>query len=40
MGEYVNGKLGNAFGLFYLVVILIVAAAAIPLMMLTNMGQG
>jgi manganese transport protein len=40
MGEYVNGKLGNAFGLFYLVVILIVSLAAIPLMIVSNMGQG
>ena len=40
MGEYVNGKLGNALGLFYLVVILIVSLAAIPLMILSNMGQG
>ena len=40
MGEYVNGKLGNALGLFYLVVILIVSLAAIPLMILSNMGKG
>ena len=40
MGEYVNGKIGNALGLFYLVVILFVSVAAIPLMILSNMGQG
>jgi len=40
MGEYVNGKVTNALGIFYLFVILIVALAAIPLMILSNMGQG
>jgi Mn2+/Fe2+ NRAMP family transporter len=40
MGEYVNGKVANALGIFYLFVILIVALAAIPLMILSNMGQG
>ena len=40
MGRYVNGKLANAFGLFYLVVILLVAITAIPLMILTHQGQG
>lgn len=40
MGRYVNGKLANAFGLFYLVVILVVSVAAIPLMVITNQGQG
>ena len=40
MGRYVNGKLANAFGLFYLVVILVVAVSAIPLMVITNQGQG
>jgi len=40
MGRYVNGKLANAFGLLYLVVILVVAFSAIPLMILTNQGQG
>ena len=39
MGRYVNGRIANAFGLFYLVVIGIVALAAIPLMILTNVGQ-
>jgi hypothetical protein len=36
----VNGRLANALGLFYLVVILIVAVTAIPLMILTHQGQG
>ncbi len=40
MGPYANGKLGNAFGLLYLVVILAIAVAAVPLMILTNAGQG
>jgi manganese transport protein len=40
MGEHANGKVANALGIFYLVVILIVSLAAIPLMILSNMGQG
>ena len=40
MGRYVNGRLANAFGLLYLLVILAVALSAIPLMILTNQGQG
>jgi manganese transport protein len=40
MGRYANGRLANVFGVGYLVVILIVAIAAIPLMILSNMGQG
>jgi manganese transport protein len=40
MGRYTNGKLANTFGLIYLVVIMIVAVTAIPLMILTNQGQG
>jgi Mn2+/Fe2+ NRAMP family transporter len=40
MGEHANGKFANALGIFYLVVILVVALAAIPLMILSNMGQG
>jgi manganese transport protein len=39
MREYTNGKLGNILGLIYLVVILVVSLAAIPLMILTNVGQ-
>jgi manganese transport protein len=40
MGNYANGPIANLFGIFYMVVILIVAVAAIPLMILSNMGQG
>ena len=40
MGQYSNGRLANAFGLFYLVVIMVVALSAIPLMVLTHQGQG
>jgi manganese transport protein len=40
MGRYTNGSLGNVFGVFYLVVLLVISAAAIPLLLLSNMGQG
>ena len=40
MGEYRNGRLANVFGGFYLVVIAVIAVAAIPLLILSNMGQG
>ena len=40
MGRYVNGKLANALGLVYLVVIAVVAVTAIPLMIVTHQGQG
>jgi Mn2+/Fe2+ NRAMP family transporter len=40
MGRYANGRLGNAAGFFYLLVILTIAIAAIPLLILSNMGQG
>jgi manganese transport protein len=39
MREYTNGRLANILGLIYLVVILVVSLAAIPLMILTNVGQ-
>jgi cytochrome b561 len=35
-----NGRLANTFGLIYLVVILVVAVSAIPLMILSHQGQG
>jgi hypothetical protein len=35
----VNGRLANFLGVIYLVIILLVALAAIPLMILTGMGQ-
>jgi manganese transport protein len=40
MGRYVNGRLANTLGLIYLVVILVVAVSAIPLMILSHQGQG
>jgi manganese transport protein len=40
MKEYANGRLANILGVFYFVIILIVAVSAIPLMILTNLGQG
>jgi manganese transport protein len=39
MREYTNGRLANVLGLIYLVVILIVSLSAIPLLILTNVGQ-
>jgi manganese transport protein len=39
MGRYGNGRLANVLGVFYLVVIMIVALTAVPLMLLTNVGQ-
>jgi Mn2+/Fe2+ NRAMP family transporter len=39
MGRYGNGRLANVLGLVYLVVIMVVAVTAIPLMVLTNAGQ-
>lgn len=38
LGEHVNGRLGNTLGVLYLLVILAVAAAAIPLTIMTGMG--
>jgi manganese transport protein len=40
MGAQVNGKLANVLGGVYFVVILLIAVAAIPLMLITNGGQG
>jgi manganese transport protein len=40
MGRFVNGRVANAFGLVYLVVILLVSISAIPLMVVTHQGQG
>jgi manganese transport protein len=39
MGQYGNGRLANGLGLLYLLVIMIVALTAVPLMLLTNVGQ-
>jgi Mn2+/Fe2+ NRAMP family transporter len=38
LGESVNGKLSNTIGVLTLVVVLVVAVAAIPLMIMTGMG--
>jgi manganese transport protein len=40
MGSNANGKLANSLGVLYFVIILVIAVAAIPLMLLTNGGQG
>jgi manganese transport protein len=40
MGRYVNGRLANTLGIVYFIIILAVALTAIPLMILTNVGQG
>jgi Mn2+/Fe2+ NRAMP family transporter len=39
LGEHVNGRLANALGTFFLLVIAVAAIAAIPLMIWTRMGQ-
>jgi manganese transport protein len=40
MGSKVNGRLANVLGVAYFVVIILIAVAAIPLMVITNGGQG
>jgi len=40
MGSYTNGRVANAFGIAYLVIILAISVAAIPLMIVTNAGRG
>jgi Mn2+/Fe2+ NRAMP family transporter len=39
MGAQTNGRLANTLGVAYLVVIVVIAGAAIPLMLITNVGQ-
>jgi manganese transport protein len=39
MREYVNGRIANTFGLVYLIVIVIISITAVPLLILTNVGQ-
>jgi Mn2+/Fe2+ NRAMP family transporter len=39
MGTYVNGRLANTLGTVYLVVVVVAALAAVPLMILTRAGQ-
>ncbi|HEY9566341.1 MAG TPA: divalent metal cation transporter, partial [Nocardioides sp.] len=38
MGEHTNGRLANVMGLIYLFLVIVAAAAAIPLMIITKMG--
>ena len=38
MGEHVNGRVANVLGSAYLVLVVLAAVAAIPLMILTRMG--
>ena len=40
MGSHANGRIANVFGVAYFAIILLVAVAAIPLLVLTNGGQG
>jgi manganese transport protein len=40
MGKYANGRVANVFGVIYLIVILFISVTAIPLLFLSNMGQG
>ncbi len=39
LGEHVNGRLANALGVVYLGVVMVASVAAIPLMVVTRMGQ-
>jgi manganese transport protein len=39
MREYANGRLANTFGLIYLALIMIISVTAVPLLILTNVGQ-
>jgi manganese transport protein len=39
MREYRNGRLANALGIIYLVVIMVIALTAVPLLIVTNVGQ-
>jgi Mn2+/Fe2+ NRAMP family transporter len=39
MGQYRNGRLANILGALYLLIIMVVAFSAIPLMIITNAGQ-
>ena len=40
LGSHTNGRLANVLGVVYFAIILLVAIAAIPLLVLTNGGQG
>jgi len=40
LGDQVNGRLANVLGVAYLIVVLLAAIAAVPLMIITRMGGG
>jgi Mn2+/Fe2+ NRAMP family transporter len=40
MGRHTNGRLANVLGVVYFAIILLIAVAAIPLLLVTNGGQG
>ena len=40
MGEYANGAFANVVGWLFMVVVVVIALAAIPLLVLTHMGSG
>jgi manganese transport protein len=40
MGPYVNGPVANTLGVAYFILIIFISVTAIPLMVLTNVGQG
>jgi Mn2+/Fe2+ NRAMP family transporter len=40
MGDDANGRFANALGIAYFIVIMVVSVSAIPLLLLTNVGQG
>jgi manganese transport protein len=40
MGRYRNGRFSNVLGVLYFILILVIAVTAIPLMIITNGGQG
>jgi manganese transport protein len=40
MGDHANGRLASTLGWIYLVIILVISVAAVPLLVLTNMGEG
>jgi manganese transport protein len=39
MGDHVNGRVANALGSVYLLVVVVAATAALPLMFITKAGQ-
>ena len=40
MRGYANGRVANVFGVLYLVIVLVIAVAAIPVLLFSNLGQG